>query len=103
MSETNVIDFLRLVASRVDIHDSLKVKSKDEVISAAAAFGYPFSGPEFDSLIWDLEVQLAEKRGEVFDAHLPLWETMWGTYYLTYLVRDLVPIFEEAGLLKESE
>ena len=103
MSENNVIGFLRMVASRVDMHDSLKVKSKDDVISAAASLGYPFSASEFDTLIWNLETELAVKRGEQFDAHFPLWETMWGTYYLTYIVMDLVPSFEEAGLLKEVQ
>ncbi len=103
MSDRNVIDFLRVVAARVDILDSLKVKRKDEVIAAAASFGYPFSEAAFDSLIWDLELKLSAKRGEEFDAHFPLWETMWGTYYLEYLVTDLLPSFEEAGLLTEVQ
>jgi hypothetical protein len=98
MSDRNVLDFLRTVAARADILDSLKVQSKDEVIAAAAAFGFPFSEPEFDALIWNLEVQLAARRGEAFDAHFPLWQTMWGKYYLEYLVNDLVPALEEANL-----
>jgi hypothetical protein len=96
MSSRNVIEFLRTVAARADVLDSLKVRSKDEVIAAAAAFGYPFSNDEFDSLIWDLEARLAEKRGEQFDAHFPLWQTMWGKYYLEYLVLNMLPSFEEA-------
>lgn len=96
MSSRNVIDFLCTVAVRADVLDSLKVRSKDEVIAAAAEFGFPFSEPEFDSLIWDLEIHLAVKRGEQFDAQFPLWQTMWGKYYLEYLVIDLMPGFEEA-------
>ncbi len=98
MSNSNVIEFLRTVAARADVLDSLKVRSKDEVIAAAADFGFPFSESEFDSLIWDLEIQLAAKRGEQFDPQFPLWQTMWGKYYLEYLVIDLVPSFEETGL-----
>lgn len=96
MSKRNVIDFLRTVAARADVLDSLKIKSKREVIEAAAAFGFPFSESEFDSLIWDLEAYLASKRGEQFDANFPLWQTMWGKYYLEYLVIDMIPSFEEA-------
>jgi hypothetical protein len=96
MSSRNVIDFLRTVAIRADVLDSLKVKSKHEIIEAATTFGFPFTGPEFDSLIWDLEAHLANKRGEQFDASFPLWQTMWGKYYLEYLVIDMIPSFEEA-------
>lgn len=96
MSKRNVIDFLRTVAARADVLDSLKIKSKREVIEAATAFGFPFSESGFDSLIWDLEAHLASKRGEQFDASFPLWQTMWGKYYLEYLVIDMIPCFEEA-------
>lgn len=96
MSKRNVIDFLRTVAARADILDNLKVRSKSEVISAAATFGLPFSESEFNSLIWDLENLLAVKRGEQFDAQFPLWQTMWGKYYLEYLVIDLIPSFQQA-------
>ena len=96
MSKRNVIDFLRTVAARADVLDSLKIKSKRQVIEAATAFGFPFSESEFDSLIWDLEAHLARKRGEQFDASFPLWQTMWGKYYLEYLVIDIIPCFEEA-------
>jgi hypothetical protein len=101
MSSRNVIDFLITLAARPDDLDRLKVRSKDEVIAAAGEFGLPFSGSEFDALIWDLEVQLAAKRGETFDAQFPLWQTMWGKYYLEYLVIDLIPSFEETGLLQQ--
>lgn len=95
---SNVIGFLREIATRADVLDSLKVRSKQEVVAAAAGFGFPFEESEFDALIWDLELQLAGKRGEAFDPHFPLWQTMWGKYYLEYLALDLVPSFEETGL-----
>ncbi|MGH8906555.1 MAG: Nif11-like leader peptide family natural product precursor [Egibacteraceae bacterium] len=94
-----MIEFLLTVAARPDILDSLKVKSKDEVIAAAAEFGFPFTESEFNSLIWDFEVHLASRRGEEFDAQFPLWRTMWGKYYLEFLVIDLIPSLDQAGLL----
>lgn len=98
MSGRNVIDFLRTVAARADLLDSLKVRSKAEVIAAAAGFGFPFSEAEFDSLIWNLEVHLARKRGESFDPRFPLWETMWGKYYLEYLVLDMMTSVNDADI-----
>ncbi len=92
MSDANVIEFLRTVAVRADVLDSLKVRSKDEVIAAAAGFGFPFTEPEFNSLIWGLEARLAEKRGENVDQPFSLWETM---------CTDLIPGLEEAGLLPQ--
>jgi hypothetical protein len=98
MSARNVIDFLRLLAERPGLLDDLKVKSKDDVIAAAGEHGLPFSEPEFDPLIWGLELRLAERRGEPFDAQFPLWQTMWGQYYLEYLVADLVPSLDQADI-----
>ena len=43
-------------------------------------------------------MRLAQRRGEPFDAHFPLWQTMWGRYYLEYLVTDLLASLEETGL-----
>jgi hypothetical protein len=96
MSARNVVEFLHAVAIRADLLRHLEVRSNEEVIAAAEQFGFPFTQPEFDSLIWDLEVQLASKRGERFDPHFPLWQTMWGKYYLEYLVVDLIPSLTEA-------
>ena len=99
MSERNLVEFLRTVAARADLLEGLKTRSKDEVIAAAAGFGLPFAEAEFDSVVWDLELRLAEKRGEAFDGQFALWQTMWGRYYLEYVVTDLVPSLEEVGLL----
>jgi hypothetical protein len=96
MSNRNIIDFLNTLAIRTDLLDDLKTKSKDTVIASAAELGFPFSEPEFDTLIWDLEAHLANKRGEPFNAQFSLWQTMWGKYYLEYLVTDLIPSFDEA-------
>jgi hypothetical protein len=98
MSNANLLEFLRTLAARADLLASLKVKSKPEVIAIAGELGMPFTEPEFDDLIWALEIQLAERRGEPFDNRFPLWETMWGQYYLEYVVLDLMPSLEEAGI-----
>jgi hypothetical protein len=95
MSARNVFDFLRTVAVRAELLGHLETRRKDEVIAAAEQIGFPFTESEFDSLIWDLEIHLASKRGEKFDPHFPLWQTMWGKYYLEYLVTDLMPSFTE--------
>ena len=99
MSEGNLIAFLRTVAARADLLHSLETKSKDEVIAAAVDFGLPFTEAEFDAIIWDLEVQLAVKRGDAFDGQFGLWQTMWGQYYLEYIVKDLLSSLEETGLM----
>jgi hypothetical protein len=98
MTERNLIAFLQTVALRADVLESLEWLSKDEVMAAAAAFGLPFTEAEFDRLIWDLEAHLAGKRGENFDAHFPLWETMWGQSYFAYLVKDVIPSLTQADL-----
>jgi hypothetical protein len=95
----NVLAFLRTVAARADVLDSLKVKSKQEVVDAAAGFGLPFTEAEFNALIWDLELRLAQRRDETFDSSFPLWHVMWGKCYLEYLVADLIPSLEEKHLI----
>ena len=99
MATENVIPFLRTVASRPDILDDLKVRSRNEVIVAAGELGYPFSEAEFNALIWGLEERFAAARNETFDHTFPLWETMWGVYFLEYLVDDLIPGLEAVGLV----
>jgi hypothetical protein len=96
---SDVIEFLRTVAARPDVLESLKVRSKADVIAAAGQFGYQFSESEFNSLIWDLEIKLAAERSEVFDATFPLWQTMWGKFYLEYLVVDLLSSLQEKRLI----
>jgi hypothetical protein len=92
-----VLDFLRLVGTRTDVLEGLKPRSKDEFLAAAAAFGLWLAEAGFDATVWDMEAALAAARGEEFDGRFPLWQTMWGAYYLEYLVTDLMPSLEETG------
>lgn len=95
---TSVLDFLRLVGGQAGLLDTLKVQSKDDVLAVATGLGFAFTEDEFDAYVWDAEVRLAQRRGESFDVHFPLWQTMWGRYYLEYLVTDLVSSLEETGI-----
>lgn len=92
-------EFLRSLADHPDLLDSLKTRGKDEVLAAATDLGFTFTESEFDSFVWDAEVRLAKHRDEPFDAQFPLWQTMWGRYYLEYLVTDVVSSLEETGLV----
>ncbi|WP_051451040.1 hypothetical protein [Actinospica robiniae] len=96
----NVIAFIRLLSTRPDLLERLSPLPKSEVLEQAAALGLPFAEADFDPLVWGLEIKLAEWREEAFDGNFPLWRTMWGRTYLEYLVADLLPAFEETGLVR---
>jgi hypothetical protein len=96
---TGVIEFLRLLGDRPDLLGNLETRGKDEVLAAAGELGFTFTEAQFDSFVWDAELRLAKHRDEPFDAQFPLWQTMWGRYYLDYLVTDLVSSLGEAGLV----
>lgn len=91
----SVPDFLGLLGSKPDLLDLLKTRSKDDVLAAAGDLGFTFTENEFDTYVWDAEVRLAQRRGEPFDAHFPLWQTMWGSFYLEYLATDLLASLDE--------
>jgi hypothetical protein len=91
MSERNLVQFLRNWSPHVGRLKSLERLDKDAILAVAADAGLAFSEPEFDELVWDLEIALAAKRGEAFDGAFPLWQTMWGKTYFAYLVQDVLP------------
>ena len=100
---SNVLRFLQSLATRPDRLDALKTQAKADVIAAASESGVPFDEGEFDAEIWDLEVRLAARRGEPFDQHFPLWQTMWGQFYLEYLVNDLIPALRETSIIPAGQ
>ena len=99
MSTANVPEFLRYLAANPNQRKELETQAKEYVIWWAGELGFDFSETEFDTLIWNSEQQLAEFRGDKFDATFPLWDLMWGKYYLEYLVTDLAPSCTESGLM----
>ena len=102
MSAANVIGFLQTLSARPDLLNDLRTRTKEQVLAVAAFRGHPFTDDEFNSVVWELERRLAEQRTEPFDAAFPLWRTMWGAYYLEYLIIDLLSSCEEAGLLEPA-
>lgn len=99
MTVANVSAFLRHLASHPDLLADLNTQPKDMVIKHAAELGFGFSEEEFNTTVWGAEERLATFRGEKFDATFPLWDLMWGRYYLDYLVNDLLPSCIESGIL----
>jgi hypothetical protein len=99
MSAANIPAFLRYLAANQDQLEELETQPKVTVIRRAVDLGFEFSEAEFDPFIWDSEQRLAEFRGDKFDATFPLWDLMWGHYYLEYLVNDLAPSCTESGLV----
>jgi hypothetical protein len=60
--------------------------------------GYEFTESEFDDTVWGIEILLANKLGENFDLNFSLWETMWGKYYLEYLVSNVIDCLSESEI-----
>jgi hypothetical protein len=90
MAKIDVFRFFRDLARNPDQVTALRTHSKADVLMHANRSGYEFTESEFDDAIWGVEVYMAEKLGETFDFSFSLWETMWGKYYLEYLVDDVV-------------
>ncbi len=89
MTSRLVFDFLKRLAQDPELTTSLRTLSKSEVLERARQMGYGFTESDFDDSIWGIEMFLAEKLGERFDPSFSLWETMWGKYYLEYLVDNV--------------
>jgi hypothetical protein len=99
MSGSNVIAFFRELGRRPDMLDELKASAKQDVILAAERLGFPFSEDEFNSTIWGLEERLANTREEKFDGSFTMWHMLWGSYYIEFLVNDLIPSLAETGII----
>lgn len=90
MAKISVFEFLQDVADDPALQLDLRTKSKPEVLGYANKAGFDFSEKEFDDAIWGIEMFLANKVGEPFDLSFSLWETMWGKYYLEYLIDNVL-------------
>jgi hypothetical protein len=90
MAKKAVINFLQQLIQQPELQNKLKTLPKPEVLLYAERAGYEFTEKEFDDTVWGLEILLADKLGENFDLNFSLWETMWGKYYLEYLVSNVI-------------
>jgi hypothetical protein len=90
MSKSEVFRFLRDLAQQPEQVAVLRTLPKSEVLAGARRSGYEFSEAEFDESVWGIEMYLAKKLGETFDFSFSLWETMWGKYYLEFLVDNSI-------------
>ncbi|AVQ71170.1 MAG: Nif11-like leader peptide family natural product precursor [Dolichospermum sp.] len=99
MSKREVCNFLKALAEDSLLKNELKVKEKDEVMRYAQQ-RYDFTQREFDDFVWVLENLLADKRGEKFDLAFSLWETMWGKYYLEFVVDNVIGSLSDQDLEK---
>lgn len=90
MAKREVFRFFQYLAQQPEQVVQLRTLPKTDVLAHAVQVGYLFSEAEFDEAIWGLEMHLAKKLGEPFDLSFSLWETMWGKYYLEFLVDNTV-------------
>ena len=90
MAKIKVFEFFQDLAERPELRLELRTKSKPEVLAYANQAGFSFTEQDFDDAIWGIEMFLADKIGETFDFSFSLWETMWGKYYLDYLIDNVV-------------
>ncbi|MGK7879445.1 MAG: Nif11-like leader peptide family natural product precursor [Crocosphaera sp.] len=97
MAKIEVIKFLKAMVQDSNLKNQLKVKQKEDVLKEACQI-YSFTEKEFDDVVWDLEGLLAQKRGENFDLNFSLWETMWGKYYLEFVVDNVVSCLSDQEL-----
>ncbi|NCR15931.1 MAG: hypothetical protein GPJ22_00655 [Microcystis aeruginosa LL13-03] len=99
MSKKEVSKFLKVLAEDSLLKNELKVKQKDEVMRYAQQT-YDFTQREFDDVVWTLESLLADKRGEKFDLAFSLWETMWGKYYLEFVIDNVIGSLSDQDMEK---
>lgn len=90
MAKTEVFRFFRDLDRDPARVATLRTLPKAETLAFANENGYDFSEADFDDAIWGIEIYMAEKLGETFDFSFSLWETMWGKYYLEYIVDNVV-------------
>jgi predicted ribosomally synthesized peptide with nif11-like leader len=98
MSKKEVTVFLNSLKHQSDLRDKLRTLPKQEVLKYAKESGYDFTEQEFDETVWGLEILLADKLGEIFDFNFSLWETMWGKYYLDYLIDNVIDCLSSAEI-----
>lgn len=90
MRQSVVISFLRHLGGQPELRRHLRTMSKTQVMAEAQRLGFAFAESEYDEVVWGAEMFLAEKLGEPFDFQFSLWKTMWGKYYLDFVLDDVI-------------
>jgi len=98
MSRKEVTKFLKALDCQPELLLKLRELPKQEVLSYANQSGYGFTQQEFDDTVWGLEIFLANKLGEKFDLTFSLWETMWGKYYLEFVVNNVIDCLSQEDI-----
>lgn len=98
MAMREAFRFMQELAAQPDVLATLRDKPKSTVLRYAHANKYDFSEAEFDDCMWGIEIFLANKIGENFDFDFSLWETMWGNYYLEFLVVNSIGAVTNADI-----
>jgi hypothetical protein len=98
MALSEVFRFMRDLGQQPDGVSSLREQNKESVLLYAKNQGYNFTEIEFDQSMWGIEIHLANKLEEPFDFNFSLWETMWGHYYLDFLVKNTVGAVTEQDI-----
>ena len=105
MAHAEVFRLFRDLDTQPNTVQDLRSQPNTALLDYAKGAGYTFSDHEFDEAIWGLEIFLAGKLDEPFDFNFSLWETMWGNYYLEFLVQHSVGAASEQDIeafLKEQ-
>lgn len=98
MARQDVVNFLKAVTQDSSLQEKFRVKNKEELMGQAKDMAYAFTENELDDVVWEMEMLIAENRGEKFDALFSLWRTMWGKYYFSYVVEDVLGSLPEQDL-----
>lgn len=98
MSKREVIEFLKILYHQPELLLKLKKLPKQDVLDYAKQMGHDFTQQDFDDTVWNLEIFLANKLGENFDLKFSLWETMWGKYYLDFVVNNVINCITEQDI-----
>jgi hypothetical protein len=93
MRESTVFQFLRHVGAQPELRRQLRTLPKPRVLAEAQRMGFTFDESDFDEIVWGAESFLASKLGEPFSPQFSLWETMWGKYYLDFVLDNVVCSF----------
>jgi hypothetical protein len=102
MRDLRVFEFLQYLACHPDDLVRLRHLPKSDVLAFASAKDFQIIESVFDETLWQAEIAIAARIGEPFDFSCSMWETMWGKYYLDYLVQNVAAVMRPNLLAANS-